>query len=232
MLFLGIDTATSTASLALARPGEVVREEILSERGAHARELLVRLETLLASTDMAVRDLRGVGVTLGPGSFTGVRVGMATAKGLAYALDVPLVGLSTLEALARAALRAAGSLPDGVAAVLDAGRGEVYAARFRFAEGRLERLEEDRSWPPAKFLAALIPGMPLVGDGVRTLGPEASAIGRDLPLIHPGPPLAGVVALHAAGAIVPGMHYRPGTLRPNYIRPFDTEAARGPARKE
>jgi tRNA threonylcarbamoyl adenosine modification protein YeaZ len=232
VLFLGIDTATSGASLALARADGVIREDRLTGRGAHARDLLVRLESLFAATDGTIGDLRGIGVTEGPGSFTGVRVGMATAKGLAYALDVPLVGLSTLEALARAARRAAGALPAGVAAVLDAGRGEVYAARFRIAGEDPDRLEEDRAWRPADLLAALPAGMPLVGDGARVLEAPAAAIGRPLVILDPGPPLAGVVALRAAALAGSGQRYRPGTLRPNYIRPSDAEAARAPVRKE
>ncbi len=230
VLVLGIDTATTTAGLALARPGSIVREESLSER-AHARDLLIRLEGVLTATDLTVRDLRGIGVTLGPGSFIGVRIGMATAKGLAYALDVPLVGLSTLEALAHAALRAARTLPHGVLAVLDAGRGEVYAARFRFAGAVPERIDEDRSWRPADLLRALPADMPVIGNGARTLAPEAAATGRGLEVVHSGPPLAAVVALHAAGTIRPGQAYRPGTLRPNYIRPFDAEAAGAQPRK-
>ncbi|OLE67323.1 MAG: tRNA (adenosine(37)-N6)-threonylcarbamoyltransferase complex dimerization subunit type 1 TsaB, partial [Acidobacteria bacterium 13_1_20CM_2_68_7] len=79
---LGIDTATSPGSTALARPGAVIARARLDERGWHARDLLSRVDTMLAGAGVALQDLTGIAVTVGPGSFTGVRIGMATAKGL------------------------------------------------------------------------------------------------------------------------------------------------------
>ena len=90
MTVLGIDTATSRGSVALAREGEVLTSGDLHERGAHARDLVQRIDRLLAGTGLGPGDLQGIVVTLGPGSFTGVRVGLSTAKGLAYALDIGL----------------------------------------------------------------------------------------------------------------------------------------------
>jgi tRNA threonylcarbamoyladenosine biosynthesis protein TsaB len=223
-LVLGIDTASGRASIALARGAAVLAEECLEERGAHARDLLPRLERLLRDRGLAAADLGGIGVSVGPGSFTGVRVGMATAKGLGYALDVPCAGLSTLEALARAAAAALGS---GVlCAALDAGRGEVYGALFRIHPGAVERIGEDRSWRPSDLAARVPAGGTLAGDGAAAVAREATAGGRPLPVLDPAPLLAGAIAVWAEGTLGAARGYRPGTLRPNYVRPADAEAKR------
>ncbi len=226
MLFLGLDTATRHGSIALSRAGQIAREEALEEGVGHSRDLLPAIDRLIREQGIAPADLSGVGVTLGPGSFTGVRVGMATAKGLAYALDIGLAGLSTLEALARAALRAPPGPPQALCAVLDAGRGEVYAAIFGVEEGALLRSTEDRSWKPGDLLREMPPGGCLVGDGIGPLLKAGLEIGVGFTTLDPPPLLAGTIAQWAFGVIPPGSKYRPGALRPNYIRPSDAEAAR------
>lgn len=222
MPFLGIDTATARASIALAAGGGILAEVPLAERGAHARDLLVRLEELLAGRGLGPADLHGIGVATGPGSFTGVRVGMATAKGLGYALGVPCAGLSTLEALARAA--APFVAPEGgiVCPVLDAGRGEVYAALFRIESGAPVRAGEDRSWRPPELLQALPGEAVLAGDGAGAL----LRLRPRLRMLEPCPLLAGAIALWVAERVRPGGGYGAGALRPNYVRPADAEAGR------
>lgn len=227
MPVLGIDTATVRGGLALAADGRLLAEDALPERGWHARDLLSRLDGLLRGAGLAPRDLTGIGVAAGPGSFTGLRIGMATAKGLAYALRIGLAGISTLEALARAAARLPGASSADLCPALDAGRGEVYAALFRAREGRPPaRLQADRSWRPSDLAAALTPGTTLVGDGSGAVLEAGRAAGRALEVLEPCPALAGAIALWAEGAIPPGEGYRPGRLVPNYIRPSDAEAAR------
>lgn len=227
MNVLGIDTATRGGSVALARPEGIVALRGLDERGRHAGDLLARIDGMLAETGLRPADLSGIAVTVGPGSFTGVRIGMATAKGLAYSLDVPLFGLSTLEALARAALLDRRDLPQRLCAAIEAGRGEVYAALFRLEAGELQRETEDRSWRPSVLVREVQRGTPVVGDAAATLVRAARESGLDLEVIdHPHPPLAGALALRACRTLRPGASYRPGELRPNYVRPSDPEAAR------
>jgi len=226
VLVLSLDTATRRGSIALARSGQILQEEALEERSGHARDLLPGIDRLLRGQGLVPAELAGVGVTLGPGSFTGVRVGMATAKGLAYSLDVGVAGLSTLEALARAALQAQPVSPLAVCAVLDAGRGEVYAAIFRVERGEPIRSTQDRSWKPRDLLKEVPPGACLVGAGIGT----ALRTGREgevnFVTMDRCPLLAGTVALWACGIIPPSSRYRPGEPKPNYIRPSDAEAAR------
>jgi tRNA threonylcarbamoyl adenosine modification protein YeaZ len=104
-LLLALDTATRHPTLALVeRDDEVVGESQWESQHRHGEELLQRLDTLLANAGVRPRDLSGVIVGIGPGSFTGLRIGLATAKTMAYSLDVPIVGVSTTQALALAAL--------------------------------------------------------------------------------------------------------------------------------
>lgn len=226
MTVLGIDTATSRGSVALARPGTVLASASLVERGAHARELLGRIDRLLEETGIERSGLGALAVTLGPGSFTGVRVGLATAKGLAYALDVGLAGLSTLEALARAAIGEMREAPARrLCAVIEAGRGEVYAALFRIEGGEPVRETDDRSFRPKDLLAILPAGARLAGDGSDAVRAAARQAGREIEAIEPWPPLAGPLALWGCGVVRPGARYEPGGPRPNYVRPSGAEAA-------
>jgi tRNA threonylcarbamoyladenosine biosynthesis protein TsaB len=219
---LGIETATGRGSVALARDDGEPLVRLLEEKGGHARDLVPAIETLLAEARLHTSDLRGVGVACGPGSFTGVRVGMATAKGLAYALNIAVVGLSTLEALARAAAPLA---PEGaaiLAPVLPAGRGEVYSALFDLKGRAVERRTRDLAWRPEVLLAEL-PEEAILVDGEALTAVAGGA--RERRSIE-SPPLAAAIALWAAATIPPGGGFRPGGLAPNYVRPSDAEAAR------
>ena len=136
---LAIDTSTGVASLALSDKGQV-RAELTWHAGRnHTTELVPNLIHLLHLAKVELKDIKGISVARGPGSFTGVRVGVATAKGLSFALDVPLVGISTLEILAFA--HAAASLP--ICPIVSAGRGEIAAALFQFRAGKWQRLIEE-----------------------------------------------------------------------------------------
>ncbi len=217
---LGIDSATKPGSVGLQIDSNRM-EEPLSAGGWHARDLLTVIEGLLGRAGIAASGLRGIGVAVGPGSFTGVRVGMATAKGLGFALDVPVEGLSTLEALALAA--ATGGIREGhLCPVLDAGRGEIYAALFRVRPVGVERVEVDRAWKPADLAAAIPADTVLAGDGAAALLSAAK---------HPHPvmeaPLLGATLAGWVGGMIPdGGRYRAGGLGPNYVRPSDVEASR------
>src|SRR5436190_19806556 len=113
MLILAFDTATEVATSALVADGEV-----LGERSSHAVTLLEDVDALLRQSGTQTRDVEALAVGIGPGSFTGVRIGLSTARGLAFALDVPVAGVSTLDALAAGA--------PGAVPVVDARRREVF----------------------------------------------------------------------------------------------------------
>ena len=228
MPFLGVDTATSRGSIALVSSGRVLVETQLEERARHARDLLLRIDRLLQGIGAGPDDLLGIGVAVGPGSFTGVRIGMATGKGLAYALQIGLAGLSTLQALALAARMGLDERFMTIGPAIDAGRGEIYWALFRTEGDRLVREGPDRSSAPAEVARSLPPRTALVGDGSAAILRETGAGGRDIRPIEPCPLLAGAIAIWASREIAPGTGYRVESLAPNYLRPSYAEAKRRP----
>jgi tRNA threonylcarbamoyl adenosine modification protein YeaZ len=137
---LALDTSTAVAGLCISRAGVPLAEYAWAANQDHNATLMPVLDILTGLLGLTPADLNGVAVALGPGSFNGLRVGLATSKGLALALGVPLVGVSTLEATAWSQ-RAAG-LP--VCAVQDAGRHELMAAVYRLRDGAWVRVLEEQ----------------------------------------------------------------------------------------
>jgi tRNA threonylcarbamoyladenosine biosynthesis protein TsaB len=128
-----IDTALEEAIIALSMDGKIVAELTNKETHSHASFIQVAIAKVLAEQQMAIGDLDAIAVTLGPGSYTGLRVGLATAKGIAYSLQKPLIGLSTLSALATAAIRLSPNIvepPFQIFAMIDARRMEVFGAVY------------------------------------------------------------------------------------------------------
>lgn len=134
-MFLAIDTATRMPSLALYDGECVLAEETWRSANSHTVELVPGLVRMLGRQRVLPSELRGIAVALGPGSFTGLRIGLSVAKGLALALDIPLVGIPTLDALVYAQGRRRGP----VCAVLQAGRGRICAAFYRRRRGQWQR---------------------------------------------------------------------------------------------
>ncbi len=163
MLVLAIDTASPSPAVALAASGEVF-EESLPGAGRASEDLLPSIERLLAQSKLRLLDCERLAVCAGPGSFTGLRIGLATAWGLARALGCPVESVSTLEALAEAA-RSDGAAQ--ILAALDAGRGDASVALFdvrgvrALAVGEPLRLPvaQVRAVAPEAFLAAMPPGL-------------------------------------------------------------------------
>jgi tRNA threonylcarbamoyladenosine biosynthesis protein TsaB len=177
---LGIDTATRFASVAVAVDGRGVVERTLPMSGSHGRTLFPLIEEVLAVADLGPDAVDLIAVSIGPGSFTGLRVGLSAAKGLALASNAALVGVPTLDAYALAAGRRAGT----VWTVLDARKGEVYAAAFRWHCDAPEKVEPTMAVTPVALVGRMDAACTLVGDGVDSyaelwrsrLGPEATLI--------------------------------------------------------
>jgi len=131
--FLIIDTALEQAIVALSKDGKIMAELSNKEAHAHASFIQVAIANVLEEQQIAVSELDAIVVTLGPGSYTGLRVGLATAKGIAYTLQKPLIGLSTLNALATAAMHLTPksiSKPYHIFSMIDARRMEVFGAIY------------------------------------------------------------------------------------------------------
>lgn len=161
MILLTIETATPLESIALVDGGRVLGVSVCRAGRGRSDELLARVADVLDASSLRLSDLDGVAVSIGPGRFTGLRVGLATAKGLAASTGLPVVPVHTLEALALSAARSSGAGPELVAPMLDARRGEVYGALFIRESGRganerseagVRRVTPDVAEPPLVFL--------------------------------------------------------------------------------
>lgn len=161
MRALGIDTATAIASVGLVTDDTaVVRQRPMAS--SHARTLLPLIDEVLDAAAVRLSSIDVLAVSIGPGSFTGLRIGLAVVKGLALASRLPVVGVPTLEAYARAL----GPRPGTVWPVLDARKGEVYAAGYRWSGSALEEEAAPAALSPAVLASLLRPPCTLVGDGV------------------------------------------------------------------
>ena len=169
-LVLAIESATARLSAALVRGDEILALRTSETPGHHAERILPLLDALLAEAACTVDGVDAIGVSIGPGSFTSLRVGLATAKGLALGAARPLVAVPTLEALAFGSL--APGERDPVAALLDARRGEMYAAVFVPEAGGLRAAVRDGLFTPAELAPRLPPRCRLVGEGALLFGEE------------------------------------------------------------
>jgi tRNA threonylcarbamoyladenosine biosynthesis protein TsaB len=139
MKVLAIETSTYSGSIAVSRDEEILGEYFLNMGPSHSERLVPSIGRLLGELAIDRKELGGIAVSLGPGSFTALRVGISTAKGIAYSLGIPVVGVSSLELLAMNLLYS----PYQICAAIDARKGELFSALFRAAEGRVERVCED-----------------------------------------------------------------------------------------
>ena len=149
MSILAIDTASSVSSVAVASEGKLQAEVTVEAGRTHSETLLSHIEGALSFAGVERSALTGVAVSIGPGSFTGLRIGLATAKAIAYGLGIPLVGVSTLAALALAV-----PVPDVHTLVLmDAQKGNAYAGLYEWRDGSLHEVRPVRVAPLAEAIA-------------------------------------------------------------------------------
>ena len=142
MLMLALESSAKAASAAVARDGELLAMEFQNQGLTHSRTLLPMAEQVLERCGLRVQDMDAIAVSHGPGSFTGIRIGVSTVKGLCWAAEKPAVGVSTLEAMAWNGENApAGSV---ICCAMDARRSQVYNALFTFENGCPKRLTKDR----------------------------------------------------------------------------------------
>jgi tRNA threonylcarbamoyladenosine biosynthesis protein TsaB len=218
MLLLALDTATETGSLALVADDRVLGERALESHSAYLTLLMPEVAALLSNAGQEAADLDAVAVSLGPGNFTGLRIGLATAKTLAWSLGRPLVPVPTLEALAARFPRHLH--PVGV--VMDAKRGEVFWGLFRCTEDTPQVLEGPLRLPLADLPARLAPPLLLTGPGldvhyealVNLLPPEISLAPQEMRR-----PRAATLARLARRRLELGLIANPAQLVPTYLRP-------------
>ena len=227
MTILAFETSAKAASAALFREGVLLGESYQNTGLTHSQTLLSMAESLMVSCGVTPAEIDAVGVAAGPGSFTGVRIGVAAAKGFAWGREIPCVGVSTLAAMAVGF----GAWQGYVCPVMDARRSQVYNALFRVDCGKCTRIREDRAislrdlGEDVKNLSGPIF---LVGDGsvlcYNTL--LETVPGLVLPPEHRRHQRAAGVALEAARILETGERPSGAELVPNYLRLSQAERER------
>ena len=224
MLILGIESATGRVGCAIGgREGVLASVQATRER-RHAELLAPQIQAACAHAGVALRDLGAVAVDVGPGLYTGLRVGVTTAITMAYALRVPMVAVSSLDLVAYP-LRHTGRT---IAAVIDARRGEVFHARYGCLPGGVQRLSEPKVGPPDHVVSQMLASSDetlAAGDGAQRYASMFEGL-RGVELADPGfaYPSAESVVLLAHALAVREEFVRPDEIEPLYLRRPDAEA--------
>ncbi len=217
-MILGLDSSTNAASVALVANEELITEIFLNVDSSHSQRLLFLVEILLKETGVSWEEIQGLGVAVGPGSFTALRIGISTIKGLAFAAQKPVATISTLNALAHN-FSFASSL---ICPILDAKKKQVYAAIYRGQDGILQQVLPEVMLPPEELLTRINEKVIFVGSGVspykklikKVLGRRAVIPPKEMHY-----PRAAVVAMLAAGKIRHAETFDAATVKPRLKLP-------------
>ena len=239
MRILGIDTSTAVASVALVEDGKLVLEETReaalesssTNHANHAEILLPLIDRILKQAALSLSDVSAIAVSIGPGSFTGLRIGLSTVKGLAYGWNVVIVGVPTLLAIAARVVDWDGL----ICPFLDARKKEVYAALFSKKGERLERLTEDVVASPEEIVRSMRSHNGherclFIGDGTKVYGDLIKTALGEKCLFTPGdtyPSTASAVARLGEERLRLAQPDSLGPLTPVYLRASEAELKRG-----
>lgn len=223
-MYLAIETSSAISSVGLEKNGKIIGE-VTTEAGlTHSVQLMPNIEYLLTMTKTKPEDIKGIVVSIGPGSFTGLRIGLGTAKALAYAWKIPLVGIKTTEALAYNAM-----LEDKLICVfIDAQKKNVYEALYRFEGKELIEIQE----PTVKVRSEALHALATKGEAVVFLGDGAIMAAEEIreasPLFTLAPPTlqgprAGALLLSARNSWESSTIDSIISLSPYYIRRSEAE---------
>lgn len=235
MVILALDTTTRAGSVTLMRDDTLLDLFVGAAERTHATRLPGDLTDRLALHGLSLPDVDLFAVAIGPGSFTGLRIGIATVQGLAFAGNRPVAGVSALDALAESArleaVVAGRDRPTVVAAWMDAQRGEVYAALYRTTADGCETLDPPRVGTPAEVLDAwsglVTDAEPVfIGEGAVVYGDVVRRICASAVTIDPTPPLTPAIATLAGQQAAAGLVGPPHAVKPLYVRRPDAELAR------
>lgn len=223
MKVLGIDTSTLCASVGLMDDGEVISDYLLNIPVTHSERLLGAIELVLKEARCPIGNLDGWAISIGPGSFTGLRIGVSAVKGLSFATGKPVAGVSTLDVLAsQIALT-----PHLICPILDARKKEVYTAFYRYEEGgSLKRQSDYQAIRPEDLVKKIKEQTIFLGNGVKTYGDFLLNSLPSLAIFPPAPlhvPHGSMVATLGLELLKKGEGLNLSTFTPFYIRPSEAE---------
>lgn len=225
MIILAFETSAKAASAAVLKDGALIAETYQNSGLTHSRTLMKMAEDMLASCDLTAGEVNAVACAAGPGSFTGIRIGVAAAKGFAWGRELPCYGVSTLEAMAHQA----GVFEGIVCCAMDARRAQVYNALFSSGGGSLKRLCHDRAISLEELdadLAQYDKPVLLIGDGAKLCSEKLQYKNRILMPEHLCQQRASGVALAAYDASIAGKPCDGAELVPEYLRLSQAERER------
>jgi tRNA threonylcarbamoyladenosine biosynthesis protein TsaB len=225
MKILAIDTATSCGVIGLSENDRPVAEVSVVSKETHSARLLPSIDWLLRTVGWSLGEIDGFGVTLGPGSFTGLRVGLATIKGFAWSLKKPVAGLHTLTVLG-SQYRAESKV---IVPMLDARRDRVYGAAFRWDRGGLKTLFPPSDLPAAELVSNLSEPIVCLGEGARKYRSAIEQSGRkdvEFAPLEYDLPRGGTIARLAFEALSKGETLDIYKAEPAYMRASEAELKR------
>ncbi len=229
MKVLGIETATTVCGVAVVIDGKVVSVAELHQKNVHAEKLLTLVQQALAQAGCKPEALDGIAVSIGPGSFTGLRIGLSVAKGLVYALGVRLIAVPTLLALAHRAPLETLRNGEAILAVLDARRDEVYVQLFSHEGSTLVAEAQPMDMTSSQLVSSLSGrNVVVIGEGTNKVMRAAALMGGNVQAREVDDVLnrctARTVALVGELMLVRGEVEDPAILEPRYIKEFFTKA--------
>lgn len=225
MIVLGIETSTTTAGVAVVDGQRVMAEHRFDVGSTHAERLMPAILQTLGAANIGFEDVKGIAVSIGPGSFTGLRIGLSTAKGLSLARGIPVVAVPSLEGLAY-------HLPfcqHLICPILDAKRHEVYTAMFRTTTGVPERVTDFRAMTPGTLLAEIDEPTVFLGNGVpvyRGLIEERLGSLAHFAPAHLTSASGSAIALLGHQMFTEGKTVEVRSVEPIYLRKSDAELKR------
>ena len=216
-MLLAIDTSTDTASLALVQDSETLAELTWRCEQNHSVELLPRLTNLLSQSKSSLQSIGSIAVARGPGSFNGLRVGVSTAKGLAFSLGIPIVGISTLEV--EAYQHAETDLP--ICPIFNAGRGEIATAIYQMKNNEWRQLASEHITTVETLCSQITTKTIFCGEFVTSIAGELKKQLKQRAIISSSPARlrrAGFLAELGQKRLQAGDYDNPATLHPLYLR--------------
>lgn len=222
MYILGIETSTMTGSVAIITEQQLIVEQTINTKITHAERLITTIDDTLRAASLTIREIDGIAVSSGPGSFTGLRIGVTTAKSLAYSIRKPIVAVSSLDALSSQFFYTSYL----ICPMLDARKKEVYSACYSNSGAKVQRVSEYMVITPANLLKGIHEPTLFLGDGVMPYRREiASTLGESAIFADAAHllPRGSLVAKLGCDRLLAGEQDDCSALTPFYLRQSDAE---------